>query len=491
MSKIAFDNEKYIKLQSEKILERISHFDKLYLEFGGKLFDDGHASRVLPGFKPDSKLMMLDSIKDKVEIIITINANDIENNKIRGDNDIAYDSESIRLKHVFEDMGFLVNSIALTQFAYQDKAIKFEIYLENLGIDHYRLYEINGYPNNTNHILSGDGFGRNDHIKTQRPLVVVTGPGPGSGKMAACLSQMYLDYENGNRSSYAKFETFPLWNLPLMHPVNMAYEAATANLNDVNLIDPYHLEAYGTLAVNYNRDVEAFPVLKKMLEKIMGETPYKSPTDMGVNMAGFCIIDNDLAIEASKKEIIRRYFNALVDYRFAKESYTTVEKIETLMGSLDIKESDREVAVGARVKEKRTGKEAFAIELSDGEIIAGKKSELFSAPAACILNALKKLGKIDEEILLLSPSIIELVSKLKTESLGESDPSLSVNEMLIALAISATTNPLTHMAMDVIKNLRGLDAHSSVILNDSEKIELRKLGLNFTQDPVFSADRVY
>ena len=341
MKKIAFDNEKYIKLQSEKIIERISHFDKLYLEFGGKLFDDAHASRVLPGFLPDSKLRMLDSIKDKAEIIITINANDIENNKIRGDNDISYDIESIRLKQAFEQKGFLVNSIVITQFAYQDKAVRFEKYLDNLSIKHSRTYNINGYPNDINHILSPDGFGKNDYVKTQRPLVVITGPGPGSGKMATCLSQMYLDHEMGQTSSYAKFETFPIWNLALMHPVNMAYEAATANLNDVNMIDPYHLESYGQSAVNYNRDVEAFPVLKKMLEKIMGEAPYKSPTDMGVNMVGFCIIDEEAAIEASKEEIIRRYYNSLVDYRFAKESYTSIEKIQTLMSNLDIEAEDR------------------------------------------------------------------------------------------------------------------------------------------------------
>ena len=491
MKKIAFDNDKYIKLQSEKILERISHFDKLYLEFGGKLFDDAHASRVLPGFLPDSKLRMLDNIKDKVEIIITINANDIENNKIRGDNDISYDIESIRLKQAFEQKGFLVNSIVITQFSYQDKAVRFEKYLDNLSIKHYRTYNINGYPNDIDHILSKDGFGQNDYITTSRPLVVVTGPGPGSGKMATCLSQMYLDHENGQRSSYAKFETFPIWNLGLMHPVNMAYEAATANLNDINMIDPYHLEAYGTSAVNYNRDVEAFPVLKKMLEKIMGEAPYKSPTDMGVNMVGFCIIDEEAAIEASKEEIIRRYYNSLVDFRFAKESYTSIEKIQTLMSNLDIKAEDRKVAIAARKKQDLTGKDSFAIELEDGKIITGKKSNLFSAPAAAILNTLKKLGKIDDEILLLSPHIIEPVSKLKTESLGESEPSLSINEMLIALAISATTNPLTHMAMEEIKNLKNLDAHSTVILNDSEKRELRKLGLNFTQDAVFGEDSQY
>lgn len=491
MKKIAFDNEKYIKLQSEKIIERISHFDKLYLEFGGKLFDDAHASRVLPGFLPDSKLRMLDSIKDKAEIIITINANDIENNKIRGDNDISYDIESIRLKQAFEQKGFLVNSIVITQFAYQDKAVRFEKYLDNLSIKHSRTYNINGYPNDINHILSPDGFGKNDYVKTQRPLVVITGPGPGSGKMATCLSQMYLDHEMGQTSSYAKFETFPIWNLALMHPVNMAYEAATANLNDVNMIDPYHLESYGQSAVNYNRDVEAFPVLKKMLEKIMGEAPYKSPTDMGVNMVGFCIIDEEAAIEASKEEIIRRYYNSLVDYRFAKESYTSIEKIQTLMSNLDIEAEDRRVAIGARKKQEYTGRESFAIELEDGQIITGKKSNLFSAPAAAILNTLKKLGKIDDEILLLSPHIIEPVSNLKTKSLGEVEPSLSINEMLIALAISATTNPLTHMAMQEIKNLKNLDSHSTVILNDSEKSELRKLGLNFTQDAVFGDDSEY
>lgn len=491
MKKIAFDNDKYIKLQSEKILERISHFDKLYLEFGGKLFDDGHASRVLPGFLPDSKLRMLDSIKDQTEIIITINANDIESNKIRGDNEISYDTETIRLKQAFEQKGFLVNSIVITQFNNGEKVLRFEKYLDNLSITHHRSYDIKGYPNDIDHILSKDGFGKNDYVETDRPLVVITGPGPGSGKMATALSLMYLDYERGKRSSYAKFETFPIWNLGLMHPVNIAYEAATANLNDVNMIDPYHLEAYGKLAVSYNRDVEAFPVLKRMLEKIMGQAPYKSPTDMGVNMVGFCITDNEAAIESSKDEIVRRYYNSLVDVRFAKESYSCVEKIQTLMSNLDISPENRKVALAAREKEEITGKESFAIELADGRIMRGKKSKLFTAPAACILNALKKLGNLDDEILLLSPHIIEPVSNLKTKSLGETEPSLSINEMLIALAISATTNPLTHMAMEEIKNLKTLDAHSTVILNDSEKRMLRKLGINFTQDPVFGEDSGY
>lgn len=486
--KLAFDNDKYIKEQSAKIVERISHFDKLYLEFGGKLFDDSHASRVLPGFLPDSKLRMLLNIKDKTEIIITINAKDIENTKIRGDNGISYDTEAIRLKSNLEDFGFLVSAIVITQFDYQEKAIKYCQYLDNLGIKNYKTYDIEGYPNNLGTIISEDGFGRNDYVKTTRPLVVVTGPGPGSGKMATCLSQMYLDHENGVNAGYAKFETFPIWNLSLKHPVNMAYESATADLDDVNMIDPYHLEAYGKSAVSYNRDVEAFPILKKMFEKIMGSSPYKSPTDMGVNMVGFCIVDEKAATDASKAEIIRRYYNTLIDYRMAKESLHTLEKIQLLMSQLEISADDRLVALAARDKSKISSTEAFAIELRSGEIITGKKSDLLSAPSACILNALKKIGKLDEEILLISPHIIEPVSELKTKDLGERVTSLSVNEMLIALSISATTNPLTHMAIKKLGELRGLDAHSTVILNNSQKSMLRKLGLNFTQDPVFSEE---
>lgn len=486
--KLAFDNNKYIKEQSEKIVERISNFDKLYLEFGGKLFDDAHASRVLPGFLPDSKLRMLLNIKEKTEIIITINAKDIENTKIRGDNGISYDAEAIRLKSTLEDFGFLVSAIVITQFDYQEKVVKYCQYLDNLGIKNYKTYDIEGYPNDITRIISAEGFGKNDHVETSRPLVVVTGPGPGSGKMATCLSQMYLDHENGVNAGYAKFETFPIWNLPLKHPVNMAYESATADLDDVNMIDPYHLEAYGKSAVSYNRDVEAFPILKKMFEKIMGKSPYKSPTDMGVNMIGFCIVDEDIATDKSKAEILRRYYNTLIDYRMAKESFHTLEKIRMLMSQLDINASDRSVAVAARDKAKSSETEAFAIELEAGKIITGKKSDLLSAPSACILNALKKLGNLDDEILLISPHIIEPVSKLKTRDLGASEPSLSVNEMLIALSISATTNPLTHMAIKQINKLKGLEAHSTVILNDSQKSMLRKLGLNFTQDPEFSKE---
>lgn len=486
--KKAFDNDKYIKLQSEKIEERISHFDKLYMEFGGKLFDDSHASRVLPGFLPDSKLRMLYNLKDLCEIIITINANDIENNKIRGDNETSYDAETIRLKEAFEDYGFLVNGIIITQFDNQPKAVKYQKYLDNLGIASYKTYDIQGYPNNIDHIISKDGFGKNERVKTTRPLVVITGPGPGSGKMATCLSQMYLDHEAGINAGYAKFETFPIWNIALKHPVNMAYEAATANLDDINMIDPYHLDAYGQLAVNYNRDVEAFPILKKMFEKIMGSCPYKSPTDMGVNMAGFCIEDEEGVKLASKEEIIRRYYNTLVDFRYAKESYHAVEKIEMLMSQLEISPEDRTVAVKAREKAKKTGKEAFAIRLETGEIITGKKSDLLSAPSAAILNALKKLGKLDDDLLLISPHIIEPVSNLKTKSLGGKETSLSANEMLIALSISGTTNPLSHMAIEQIGKLKGLDAHSTVLLEDSQRSMLRKLGINFTQDAYLGND---
>lgn len=485
---IAFDNDKYIKLQSEKIEERISHFDKLYMEFGGKLFDDSHASRVLPGFLPDSKLRMLYNLKDLSEIIITINANDIENNKIRGDNETSYDAETIRLKEAFEEYGFLVNGIIITQFDNQPKAVKYQKYLDNLGIASYKTYDIKGYPNNIDHIISKDGFGKNERVKTTRPLVVITGPGPGSGKMATCLSQMYLDHEAGINAGYAKFETFPIWNLALKHPVNMAYEAATANLDDVNMIDPYHLDAYGELAVNYNRDVEAFPILKKMFEKIMGTCPYKSPTDMGVNMVGFCIEDEEEAKRASKEEIIRRYYNTLVDFRYAKESYHAVEKIEMLMSQLEISPEDRAVAVKAREKAKITEREAFAIRLETGEIITGKKSDLLSAPSAAILNALKKLGKLDDELLLISPHIIEPVSNLKTKSLGGKETSLSANEMLIALSISGTTNPLSHMAIEQIGKLKGLDAHSTVLLENSQRSMLRKLGINFTQDAYLGND---
>lgn len=485
----AFNNDKYIKIQSEKIEERIKEFDKLYLEFGGKLFDDSHASRVLPGFLPDSKLQMLKKLKDITEIVIVINANDIESNKIRSDLDIGYDSEVLRLKSSFEDLGFFVNSIVITQFDNQPSAIKYGKYLDGLNIKNYKTYDIEGYPNNIPNIISKNGFGKNDYIETQRDLVVITGPGPGSGKLATCLSQMYLENERGINAGYAKFETFPVWNLPLKHPVNIAYEAATADLNDVNMIDPYHLEAYGKTTVNYNRDVEAFPILKQMFEKISGSCPYKSPTDMGVNMVGFCIDDEEETIRACKNEIIRRYYNSLVDFKLAKSDYKAVEKIELLMSSLNIEASDRKVSMIAREKQKEKNAEIFAIELSDGKIVTGKKSKLMSSPAACILNALKEISGINDDIPLISPHILEPVLKLKEEILKERDESLSVNDVLIALSISATTNPVTHHALKNLNKLKGLDAHSTIILDESDKKTLLKMHFNFTQDPIL--DQAY
>lgn len=490
MENIAFNNDKYIKIQSEKIEERIKQFDKLYLEFGGKLFDDGHASRVLPGFLPDSKLQMLKKLKDITEIVIVINANDIESNKIRSDLDIGYDSEVLRLKSVFEDLGFFVNSVVITQFDNQPQAIKYANYLNSLNIKNYKTYDIKGYPNNIAHIISKDGFGKNDYIETTRDLVVLTGPGPGSGKLATCLSQMYLENERGINAGYAKFETFPVWNLPLKHPVNIAYEAATADLNDVNMIDPYHLEAYGKTTVNYNRDVEAFPILRQMFERISGHSPYKSPTDMGVNMVGFCIEDEEKTIRACKDEIIRRYYNALVDYKLAKTDFKPVEKIEFLMSSLNLKASDRIVAIAARNKKKQKHVESFAIKISDNKIVTGKKSSLMSAPAACILNALKIIAGINDDIPLISPHILEPVLKLKEDILKEKDESLSVNEVLIALSISATTNPVTHLAMEKLHDLKNLDAHSTYILEEGDKKALLKMHFNLTQDPLLSKDYI-
>ncbi|MDY6065270.1 MAG: DUF1846 domain-containing protein [Finegoldia sp.] len=485
MNKKAFDNDKYIQLQSQKIVERIGKFDKLYLEFGGKLFDDSHASRVLPGFEPDSKLQMLLKIKDKAEIIIAINANDIESNKIRGDFGIGYDNELLRLKKSFEELGFLVGSVVITQFDNQPAAKKFADHLDNLGIRNYKTYSIEGYPNDISLILSDDGFGKNDYIETTRPLVIVTAPGPGSGKLATCLSQMYLENQRGIDAGYAKFETFPIWNLPLKHPVNMAYEAATADLNDINMIDPYHLEAYGETTVNYNRDVEAFPLLNMMFEKISGHCPYKSPTDMGVNMAGFCIVDDDLAIKASKEEIVRRYYNALVDIRLGREKKSTLDKIELLMSQLNLDQTYRKVVTASQEKKEESGKESFAIKLDNGKIITGRKSELLGQTSACILNALKEIAGINEDIPLISPHIIEPVVQMKTRVLKNKDTSLYLDEMLIALCISATTNPVTHLAIQQLPKLKGLDAHSTTILEESDKKPLRKLGIYFTAEPSF------
>lgn len=484
MNKIGFDNEKYLRMQSEHIRDRISKFGgKLYLEFGGKLFDDYHASRVLPGFKPDSKLRMLLQLKDRVEIVIAINAADIEKNKLRGDLGVTYDMDVIRLIDCFRTIGLYVGSVVITRFGGQPKAEAFQKRLEALGIPVYRHYSIDGYPSDIAKIVSDDGYGKNDYIETHRELVVVTAPGPGSGKMATCLSQLYHDNKRGIRAGYAKFETFPIWNIPLNHPVNLAYEAATADLNDVNMIDPFHLEAYGETTVNYNRDVEIFPVVTAMLEKIMGSCPYKSPTDMGVNMAGNCIIDDDAVCAASRQEILRRYYTALCDERKGHCSQETVLKLELLMNKAGITAGDRPAAAAALVKADVTGAPAAAIELPDGTIVTGKTSELLGASSALLLNALKQLAGISDEVHLISRSAIEPIQRLKVEHLGNRNPRLHTDEILIALSICAASDENAEAAMQQLDKLRGCEVHSSVILSAVDEKIFRRLGVNLTCEP--------
>ena len=490
--KIGFDNEKYLKMQSEHIRNRIAGFGgKLYLEFGGKLYDDYHASRVLPGFKPDSKLQMLLQLKDEAEIVIVINAGDIEKNKVRGDLGITYDLDVIRLYNVFKGIGLYVSSVVLTQYEGQRQADAFQKRLESLGVKVYHHYKINGYPSNLQLIMSDEGYGRNDYIQTKRKLVVITAPGPGSGKMATCLSQLYHENKRGIKAGYAKFETFPIWNLPLLHPVNLAYEAATADLNDVNMIDPYHLAAYGVSTVNYNRDIEIFPVLNKMFEKIYGSSPYKSPTDMGVNMAGNCIIDDEVCQEASKQEIIRRYFKALSDRVLGHASDETVNKIDNLMKNHGISVSDRKCVQACRDKAAKTGAAAAAIELNDGTIITGKSSTLLRPTSAMILNALKYFAGINDKVTLLPKGIIEPVCELKTRDLHAHNPRLHLDEILLALSISAVTNPLAELAMAQLPKLRGSECHSSVILSQMDNGTLRKLGINLTCEPVYETKKLY
>ena len=479
MSRIGFDNDKYIELQSERIRRRIAEFGgKLYLEFGGKLFDDYHASRVLPGFAPDSKMRMLRSFGSQVEIIIVINANDIEKNKRRGDLGISYDDDVLRLTDAFHGAGLYVGSVVITQYAGQPGADRFRRKLSSLGIRCYRHYPIAGYPSDVKNIVCEDGYGRNDYIETTRPLVVVTAPGPGSGKMATCLSQLYHDYHRGIASGYAKFETFPVWNLPLKHPVNLAYEAATADLNDVNMIDPYHLEAYGQTTVNYNRDVEIFPVLNATFEMIQGNSPYKSPTDMGVNMAGFCIVDDEACCEASKLEILRRYYDAQVALKKGGGDTDVVRKLELIMKQAGIT-SEINPAIGAALlKEKLTGAPAAAMTLPDGRVITGKTSSLLGASAALMLNALKALAGIDKEVDLISPTVIEPITKLKTQNLGHHNPRLHSDEMLVALCVSAVSDPNAALAQKQLEKLRGLNAHFSVIPSAvDEKIYKLRAGL--------------
>ena len=486
MQKIGFDNDKYLHTQSEHIRQRISQFGgKLYLEFGGKLYDDYHASRVLPGFHPDSKLRMLLQLKDQVEVVIAINSSDIEKNKVRGDLGITYDVDVLRLIDVFRSFGLYVGSVVMTQFQGQAVALAFQERLEALGVRVYRHYPIEGYPSNISKIVSDEGYGKNDYIETSRGLIVVTAPGPGSGKMATCLSQLYHDHKRGINAGYAKFETFPIWNLPLNHPVNLAYEAATADLNDVNMIDPFHLEAYGTTTVNYNRDVEIFPVLKAMFDKIVGECPYKSPTDMGVNMAGNCIFDDEAVSEASRQEIVRRYYTALCGQRQGTISEEIVYKLELLMKKAGISIHDRKVVSPALQKAALTGAPAAAMELPDGSIVTGKTSDLLGASSALLLNALKRLGGISDDIHLISPVIIEPIQHLKIDHLGNRNPRLHTDEVLIALSICAATNPTAELAMEQLNKLRGCEVHSSVILSQVDEKVFRRLGVNITCEPKY------
>ena len=490
--KIGFDNEKYLKMQSEHIRQRIEAFgDKLYLEFGGKLFDDYHASRVLPGFAPDSKLRMLLQLADQSEIIIAISAADIEKNKVRQDLGITYDVDVLRLIQSFQDKGLYVGSVVITQYSGQASADQFKSKLEHMGIRVYRHYSIEGYPSNVSLIVSDEGYGKNDYIETTRPLVIVTAPGPGRGKMATCLSQLYHENKRGIKAGYARFETFPIWNLPLKHPVNLAYEAATADLNDENMIDPLHLEAYGKTAVNYNRDVDIFPVLNAIFEGIYGESPYKSPTDMGVNMAGMCIVDDEVCQEASCQEIIRRYYQSL--NRLAREEGASDEvyKIELLMKQAKITPEMRPVVTPCLERAKKLSAPAAAMELSDGAIVTGKTSNLLGASAAVLLNAIKVLGDIPHDQHLIAPSAIEPIQTLKTCYLGGHNPRLHTDEVLIALSMSAATDPVAKKALDQLPKLRGCQVHTSVMLSDVDIKVFQKLGVELTSEPVYEHKKLY
>lgn len=492
MKQIGFDNDKYLAMQSEHIKNRIAKFGgKLYLEFGGKLFDDYHASRVLPGFAPDSKVRMLTQLKDDAEIVIAISAGDIEKNKVRSDLGITYDVDVLRLIDAFRGIGLYVGSVAITQYSGQPAADAFKKRLTKLGVDVYMHYPIAGYPSNVSLIVSDEGYGKNEYIKTTRPLVVVTAPGPGSGKMATCLSQLYHEYKRGVSAGYAKFETFPVWNLPLKHPVNVAYEAATADLNDINMIDPFHLEKYNVTTVNYNRDVEIFPVVNAIFEKIAGESPYHSPTDMGVNMAGKCIIDDEVCKKASCQEIIRRYYQARCDVRMGRADESCVQKIELLMNQMKISADDRPVIASAEQLAEKTGNPATAIELENGKIITGKTSSLLGASAAALLNALKELAGLPDEMHLLPPLIIEPIQQLKIKGLGNNNPRLHTDEVLIALSISAATNPAAELAMQQLTKLKSCEVHSSVILAQVDETLFKKLGMNLTCSPVHQTKKLY
>ena len=492
MLRIGFDNEKYLRLQSEKIRERIARFGgKLYLEFGGKLFDDYHASRVLPGFEPDSKVRMLLEMKDEAEIIIVISADDIERSKRRGDLGITYDDDLLRLIDAFKAIGLYVGSVSITHYRGQQAAEQFKKRLEAMGVRVYLQHWIPDYPSNLSFIVSDEGFGKNDYIETSRRLVVVTAPGPGSGKMATCLSQLYHEHKRGVKAGYAKFETFPIWNLPLKHPVNLAYEAATADLSDVNMIDPFHLDAYGETTVNYNRDIEIFPVLEAIFKRIYGTCRYKSPTDMGVNMAGCAIVDDECCREASKQEIIRRYFAARAGVRQGTSDPSEVQKLEMLMSTLSLTPEQRPCVPPAREVAARTGRPASAIALPDGCIVTGRTTELLGATSAALLNALKHLAGIHDAIDLIAPAVIEPIQALKVTHLGSKNPLLHTDEVLIALSICAVTNPTAKLALEQLSRLCGSEFHATVILSKVDEDVLGRLGIHLTMDPAYEFSRLY
>ncbi len=492
MYKTGFDNDKYLQMQSSRIKERIQEFGgKLYLEFGGKLFDDYHASRVLPGFQPDSKLQMLLQLSEQAEIVIVISAEDIENRKIRSDLGITYDVDTLRLIDAFRGIGLFVGSVVLTKYVSTPKVNAFEQKLEAAGIPTYHHFMIEGYPSNISKIVSDEGYGKNDYIDTTRSLVVITAPGPGSGKMATCLSQLYHENKRGIKAGYAKFETFPIWNLPLNHPVNIAYEAATADLNDVNMIDPWHLEAYGETTVNYNRDVEIFPVLKATFDKIYGSCPYQSPTDMGVNMAGYCIVDDEAVREASCQEIIRRYYAACCDNLKGLNKKDEIYKLELLMNNAGLSSANRPCTVVAEKLAEETGAPAAAIELPDGTMVTGKNSELLGCASAMLLNALKVLGGIDDEVLMIVPEVIKPMQELKVNHLGNKNPRLHTNEVLMALSISAVTDKNAALALEQLSKLKNSEMHSSVLLSEVDENVLKRLGVRVTCTPVTNKKRIY
>ena len=490
--RVGFDHDRYTTMQSEHIRQRIAQFGgKLYLELGGKLFDDNHASRVLPGFRPDSKMLMLLQLKEQVELVITINADDIEKSKVRGDLGITYDLEVLRLIDAFRDTGLYVGSVVMTRWRDQHSAVMFKQRLENLGVRVFRHFPIDGYPYEVEAIVSDDGFGRNEYVETTRPLVLVTAPGPGSGKMAVFLSQLYQEHQRGVQAGYAKFETFPIWNLPLNHPVNIAYEAATADLEDSNMIDNYHLEAHGEMAVNYNRDIEIFPVLKAVFERIYGESPYKSPTDMGVNMVGKCIYDDDVCRDAACQEIIRRYFAARCALVQGRAEQHEVDKLQRVMQKTGLTSEMRPVVAAARKRAEETEAPALAVELPDGRIITGKTSDLMGPSAAVVLNALKALGGIDDELKLISPTVIEPIQSLKCDYLGNHNPRLHSDEVLVALSICAATDEKAALAMAQLPKLAGCEAHSTVILSQVDDNIFRRLKVNLTCDAKYQTHKLY